>query len=276
MNIIVISLLTLLAVGSVSAIILYFVAKKFVVEEDPRIDEIEAVLAGANCGGCGYPGCRNFATACVKSDSLDKLLCPVGGASTMEQIADMLGMKAPVGEPKIAVVRCDGDCNHRPRNNHYDGVKSCAIAHNLYTGETGCSFGCLGWGDCELSCKFDAIHINPETLLPVVDEDKCTACGACVKACPKMLIELRKKGPNSHRIYVSCMNKEKGSTTIKHCSVGCIACSKCTKVCEFDAITVSQHHLAYIDDNKCTLCGKCVEVCPTSAIVEKNKPKINA
>lgn len=277
MNLILFSLLTLGIIGAVAAVILFFVAKKFYVFEDPRIDEVEAALPAANCGGCGFPGCRGFADACVKAESLDGLLCPVGGQATMDSVASILGKTASVSAPTVAVVRCNGTCENRPRNNDYDGVKHCFIAHNLYSGETNCSFGCLGFGDCEISCQFDAIKINPETLLPEVDEDKCTSCGACVKACPKMLIELRKKGPKSRRIYVSCRNEDKGHIARKGCTVACIGCGKCEKVCPHDAITIT-NNLAFIHDDKCKLCRKCVEVCPTSAITELNfpprKPKV--
>ena len=271
MNLILISLLTLGIVGAISAIILYFVAKKFHVYEDTRIDDVEAVLPAANCGGCGFPGCRGFANACVQAESFDGLFCPVGGNETMQKVADILGREAIVAAPTVAVVRCGGTCDHRPRMNDYDGVKHCFIAHNLYSGESGCSFGCLGLGDCEVSCEFDAIHVNPETKLPEVDEDKCTSCGACVKACPKLLIELRKKGPKSRRIYVSCRNEDKGHIARKSCDVSCIACGKCEKVCPHEAITIT-NNLAFIHDDKCKLCRKCVEVCPTNAIVELNFP----
>ena len=271
MNLILISLLILGIVGAISAIILYFVAKKFHVYEDTRIDDVEAALPAANCGGCGFPGCRGFANACVKSETFDGLFCPVGGNETMQKVADILGRTAVAVAPTVAVVRCGGTCDHRPRMNDYDGVQHCFIAHNLYSGETGCSFGCLGLGDCEVSCEFDAIHINPVTKLPEVDEDKCTSCGACVKACPKLLIELRKKGPKSRRIYVSCRNEDKGHIARKSCDVSCIACGKCEKVCPHEAITIT-NNLAFIHDDKCKLCRKCVEVCPTNAIVELNFP----
>jgi len=132
-------------------------------------------------------------------------------------------------------------------------------------GEAGCAFGCLGFGDCVAVCAFDAIHINPETGLPEVDADKCTACGACVKACPKMIIELRKKWPKNRAVYVSCVSKDKGAVVMKACKAGCIGCGKCVKVCAFDAITV-ENNLAYIDPQKCKLCRKCVNECPTGAI----------
>ena len=153
----------------------------------------------------------------------------------------------------------------------YDGAKSCAIAASLYGGETGCSHGCLGCGDCVAACQFDAIHMNPETGLPEVDEEKCTACGACVKACPKAIIELRAKGKKSRRVYVSCVNKDKGAVARKACTVSCIGCGKCVKTCPFEAITL-ENNLAYIDYNKCKSCRKCVEVCPQHTIIELNFP----
>lgn len=271
MNLIVVSLITLGVIGCLAAVILFFVAQKFKVYEDPRIDEVAAVLPGANCGGCGFPGCRGFAEGCVKAETMDGLLCPVGGAPTMEKVASILGRTVTATDPMVAVVRCNGTCANRPRNNRYDGAPSCQIVANLYGGETGCSFGCLGYGDCVAACQFGAIKINPDTLLPEVDDEKCTACGACVKACPKNIIELRKKGPKSRRIFVSCVNKDKGAMARKACTAACIGCGKCAKECPFGAITV-ENNLAYIDFTKCRLCRKCVAVCPTGAIHELNFP----
>lgn len=258
-------------VGILGALLLYIVAKKFSVVEDPRIEQVQNALPGANCGGCGYPGCGGFASACVSHETLEGLYCPVGGADTMERVAAILGREAVKKDPLLAVVRCNGNCAARPRTNVYDGACSCRIASALYGGDTGCSYGCLGLGDCVVACDFDAIHINPETRLPEVDEEKCTACGACVKACPKMIIELRKKGIRSRRIYVSCVNKDKGAVARKSCANACIGCSKCFKECAFDAITITDN-LAYIDHTKCRLCRKCVSQCPTGAIHELNFP----
>lgn len=279
MNLILIAVLSLGAIAILLALILYAASKKFAVYEDPRIARVGEVLPQANCGGCGYPGCGAFAEACVKAATLEGKYCPVGGAAVMGQVAEILGMAVQESEPQVAVVRCNGTCEHRPRLNTYDGAKSCAIAAALYGGETGCSYGCLGCGDCVSACTFDAIHMNPITQLPEVTDDKCTACGACVKACPKNIIELRPKGKKSRRIYVNCVNKDKGAITRKACNVGCIACSKCVKACAFDAIQVNDN-LAYIDPYKCRLCRKCVEVCPQHTITELNfpprKPKVDA
>lgn len=257
--------------GAGSAAILFLVGQRFKVEEDPRVEEVQEALPAANCGGCGFPGCAAFAVACVKAETLEGLNCPVGGQETMNRVASILGQTAPVTAKKIAVVRCEGTCDNRPRLNLYDGVSNCTIAAALYGGDTGCSWGCLGLGDCVESCAFDAIHINPATLLPEVVEDKCTACGACVKACPKDIIELRKQGPKSRRIYVSCVNKDKGAVAKKACAVACIGCGKCEKECKFDAITI-ENNLAFIIDDKCRLCRKCAPVCPTNSILELNFP----
>ena len=268
---ILIAVISLGVIGAIGAIILYLASKKFEVYEDPRIAQVQEILPAAHCGGCGYPGCSGFATACVISESLDGLFCPVGGSEVMGKVAGILGKEASSADATVAVVRCNGTCEARPKINQYDGVKSCAVASSLYGGETGCSFGCHGYGDCVTVCNFDAIFINPVTGIAEVIEDKCTSCGACVKACPKNLIELRKKGPKSRRIFVSCMNKDKGVIAKKACTNACIGCSLCFKECAFDAIKI-ENNLAYIDHNKCRLCRKCVDVCPTNAIHELNFP----
>lgn len=265
------TIITLCSIGVTAAGILYIVAQKFKVFEDPRIDDVEGVLPGANCGGCGFPGCRGFAEACVKAEELDTLFCPVGGNDCMAIVAKTLGKEALVKEPEIAVLRCNGTLANRPKQNLYDGAASCTISHNLYGGETGCNYGCLGLGECVEACNFDALHMNPETGLPVVDEEKCTACGACVEQCPRDLFELRPKGKKSRRIFVACRNMEKGPAKKIACAVDCIGCSLCLKECNFDAITI-ENNLSYIDPIKCKLCRKCVSVCPTNAIHELNFP----
>lgn len=270
-QIIIYTVLTLVGIGAAAAIILFFVAKRFKVYEDPRIDQVEEALPAANCGGCGYAGCRNFAEALVKQENWDGLYCPVGGNDTMAGCASILGREAVEQEARVAIVRCNGRPEFRPRTTEYDGAATCAISHSLYSGEGGCPHGCLGDGDCVAACTFDAIHMNPETGLPDVVDDKCTACGACVTACPRNIIELRKKNKKDRKIYVSCINEEKGAAAKKNCSVACIGCSKCFKICPFEAITM-ENNKAFIDSDKCKLCRKCVAECPTSAILEIGFP----
>ena len=267
------TIVAITVLGVVLAGVLYLIANKFKVEEDPRIDEVEKVMPGANCGGCGFAGCRAFAQACVEAPNLDNNFCPVGGNEVMKKVAAVLGMEVKEKAPMVAVVRCNGTCANRPVVNEYDGRQSCKVKAALYSGDTGCPYGCLGCGDCVEACQFGAISMDPETGLPVVDEEKCTSCGACVKACPKHIIELRNKGPKGRRVFVSCVNKDKGGVARKACSAACIGCGKCAKVCPFGAITM-ENNLAYIDFTKCKLCKKCVAECPTGAIHAVNFPVI--
>ena len=274
MNFILIAVCVLGAIALVAAVILFIVSKKFAVEEDPRLGQVVEALPGANCGGCGFPGCSGLAAALVKgadAGSIDGLMCPVGGTAVMGQVADLLGMAVANTYPMVAVVRCNGTCELRPRTAQYDGLRTCAAMNACGAGETNCGYGCLGCGDCVNACQFDAIHLNEETGLPEVDEEKCVACGACVKACPRHIIELRKKGLKGRRVYVRCVNKDKGPAAMKACKAACIGCGKCQKECQFDAITI-ENNVSYIDFTKCRMCRKCVAVCPTHAIVAVNFP----
>lgn len=189
----------------------------------------------------------------------------------MKKVAGILGIEAVAKAPSVAVVRCNGSCANRPVVNDYDGAKSCRVKAVLYSGDTGCAFGCLGCGDCAAACAFGALSMDPETGLPVVDQDKCSGCGKCVAACPKNIIELRAKGPRGMRVFVSCVNRDKGAVARKACSAACIGCGKCAKVCAQEAITVADN-LAYIDFTKCKLCKKCAAECPTGAIHAVNFP----
>ena len=275
MNFIIIAVIVLGVIALVASVILYVCSKKFAVKEDPRIAQVSAVLPQANCGGCGFPGCSGMADALVKAadnGSLDGLNCPVGGADVMTQVADLLGMAVANTDPMVAVVRCNGTCENRPRTVEYCGLRTCSAMNACAAGETACGYGCLGCGDCVAACQFGAIVINSATGLPEVDEDRCTACGSCVKACPRHIIELRKKGPKGRRVYVSCMNRDKGPAAKKACAVACIGCGKCEKECPFGAITV-EGNLSYIDIQKCRSCRKCEKVCPTGAIKAVNFPQ---
>ncbi len=265
------TIVSLSGLGAAAAIILYMAARKFKVYEDPRIDEVEDALPGANCGACGYPGCRAFAEAVVKADDLSELHCPVGGNETMQKVAEIMGQEIEEKDPLVAVVRCAGSFENAPAITRYDGPASCTIENTLYGGETACHYGCLGKGDCVDACDFEAIFMNNQTGLPYVIDNNCTACGACVEACPRDIIELRKRNKKDRKIYVSCVNQDKGGVARKACKVACIGCGKCVKVCPFDAITL-ENNLAYIDPNKCKLCRKCVPECPTNAILEVGFP----
>ena len=207
----------------------------------------------------------------MKAEDFSELNCPVGGNDTMQKVGGILGKHIEEKEPYIAVVRCSGSFEYRKKTNIYDGASSCTIAASLYGGDTGCAYGCVGMGECVDACDFEAMYMDEKTGLPVVIEDKCTACNACVKACPKDIIQLWPKGKKNRRIYVACINEDKAGPARKSCEVACIGCSKCVDECKFDAITV-ENVLAYIDYEKCKLCRKCVDVCPTHSIQEINFP----
>ncbi len=169
MSVLLTAVATLGAIGAGSAAILYMVGQKFKVEEDPRIQEVQDSLPAANCGGCGFPGCASFASACVKAESMDDLFCPVGGQDTMDKVATLLGRKAPVAAKKIAVVRCSGTCDSRPRLNLYDGASNCTIASALYGGDT-VLLRLPGVGRLRGFLYFRCDTHQPVTLLPEVVE----------------------------------------------------------------------------------------------------------
>lgn len=265
------SVLLLTSLGGVAAAVLYMVSKKFYVYEDPLIAEVEDILPAANCAGCGSPGCKSFAEKLVNTEDISDLFCPVGGNDVMKLVAEVLGKEVAEKDPTVAVMRCQGSCDVRPKTTIYQGPRSCAISAMVYSGETDCQYGCLGDGDCVNVCKFDAMYMDKITGLPVIITDKCTSCGACVEACPRDILEMRPKNKRDLKIFVSCLNEDKGGIAKRACEVACIGCSKCDDVCPKDAITML-NNLAYIDPVLCTLCRKCVPVCPTHSILETNFP----
>jgi Na+-translocating ferredoxin:NAD+ oxidoreductase RNF subunit RnfB len=261
MTVLLFTILTLSVLGILAAVILYFVAKKFNVEEDPRIDDVEKMLPGANCGGCGFAGCRAMAEALVTRDNISSLYCPVAGVDTMKSISSFLGKNVAEKSPMVATLRCGGTCEKRPKVNTYNGARSCAVVNTLYVGESGCAFGCIGYGDCVAVCPRDAIRIT-ERGVAEIDPQKCIGCGLCARTCPNHIIHLV---PDTVKTVVKCSSHNKGAQVRKVCSNGCIACGKCEKSCPSGAIKV-ENNLATIDYEKCTGCGICHDVCPVKCI----------
>lgn len=253
-----------LTVGSIAlvlSVVIVLVFRFFAVESDERVEQLTEMLPGANCGGCGYSGCSGYAAALCGGKDGDFTKCTVGGKETADQVAAFFGQAPGEYVPKVARVRCQGSDQHVSNRFAYRGTYSCASAHNLSNGPTSCAYGCLGLGDCERACPYDAIEmING---LSVIHEEKCVACGHCVVACPRNIIEIMPKYSNLY--LVACMNPLAGGEVKKGCDIGCIGCRRCFKACPYEAITM-EGNLAVIHQDKCQHCGECEKVCPTAAI----------
>jgi Na+-translocating ferredoxin:NAD+ oxidoreductase subunit B len=257
------AVLSLGLIGLVLGILLGYASKKFEVKVDERIPKIKEVLPGANCGACGFPGCDAYATAIIE-EGASISACPIGGAACASKIGEIVGAEVEAAvdgeqEKLVAFVKCAGSCSAKKIQGDLQGVGTCLEASQL-EGVEGCSYGCLGLGCCVKACKFGAISVVDGVA--IVDEEKCVSCRACVKACPKALIEMV---PVDKDYRVACSSKDIGKTTRENCSKGCIACKICEKNCPSAAIAVSDN-IAAVDYEKCTRCGICAAKCPVKVI----------
>ena len=261
MNPILTPVLLVVALGFIFAVILTIASKVFYVPVDETVIKLTEALPGANCGGCGFAGCADYAGALAADpEGVGPNKCPVGGADVAAQLASILGVEAGSSEPQVAVVMCNGNSNAAKTLSEYQGPQTCKFAASLFGGMSACKYGCLGLGDCTRACNFGAIKICDGVA--VVARELCTGCGACAAACPKHVIRI---APLKNKVVVQCQNADKGAQTLKACKNGCIGCGKCAKVCKFDAITIENNH-AFIDPDKCKNCGMCAKECPTKAI----------
>ncbi len=260
MNPIVLAIIIVTAIGLIGAVILVAASIFMYVPVDERVEQITAVLAGANCGACGCAGCADYAKSIVQ-DGAPVNKCTPGGAATAAAVAKIMGVEAGETVPMKAVVTCSGTCDKTSKKYEFEGVHSCLAVKGLYGGDGMCRFGCLGYGDCTRACAFDAIHVVDGVAK--VDRTKCTGCGACAAACPNHVISIVPE--HKRKPVVLCLNQDKGGDTRKACTAGCIGCMKCTKVCHFEAITV-ENNLARIDQEKCKGCQLCVKECPVGVI----------
>ncbi|ADO77377.1 RnfABCDGE type electron transport complex subunit B [Halanaerobium praevalens] len=262
-------LYSLVSMGGIAAVLaagLGFASERFKVEQDPRVGKVEDALPGVNCGACGYAGCSAFAEA-VAAGEAPVNGCPVGGDKVAAEVAEIMGADSDdSGDKLVAELLCAGGIKETAKSGKYQGIQTCKAANAVNGGEKSCQYSCLGFGDCESVCPFDAIYMS-ENGLPQIDPEKCTACGKCITECPRNILLL---APMSAQNHIRCSSHNSGKIVRKSCEVGCIACSLCAKVCPVDAIEIKDN-LAVIDYEKCVNCGKCAEKCPTGTIQFEGK-----
>ena len=256
-----IAIIVVTVIGILCAVMLSVASKVMAVEVDERVTQVRECLPGANCGGCGFPGCDGYAAALVEDPDLPLTLCAAGGNAAAQAVAAVLGREAGEVEAKVAFVHCRGTCESTSNKVDYHGIESCSAAKLLFGGAGQCTYGCMGLGDCAKVCPQDAICF--EGGIAHVDPRRCIGCGACAKACPNGVIAIQ---PAAAPVTVACSSKDKGAVVRKKCTAGCIGCGLCMRNCPHGAITV-QNNLAVIDYEKCTGCGTCQGVCPAKCII---------
>lgn len=259
MNEILIPVLIVAGMGLLFGIILAVASAIMAVPKDEKTETIRGMLPGANCGACGFSGCDGYAGALAAGDAQPGL-CPVGGAAVTKSISEYLGCDAGDTQPKVAVVHCLGSYDYTTDKVQYEGIPTCSGAASVAGGTASCQYGCMGLGDCMRACRYGAITVS--NGLAVIDPKLCKGCTMCTKACPKHLIFMT---PFWQQAVVLCSNCDKGADTNKVCKTGCIACRKCEKSCQYDAIHVVDSY-AVVDTSKCVGCGECAKNCPRHCI----------
>ncbi len=256
------SVLVLGALGAIFGALLAFASKIFYVEVDPKQAAVRECLAGANCGGCGYPGCDGYAAAVARGEAPCNK-CVACAPEMHAKIAEIMGASNEEAEKMVAFVPCSGCTDVAEPRFNYSGPEDCRAAM-LFGGKSNklCTFACIGLGNCVKACQFGAMHL--ENGVAKVDRSKCVGCGACVDACPKSIVKLI---PESQRVMPACSSHDKGAAVMKICKAGCIGCMKCQRECPAGAIEVKDF-LAVVDPEKCTRCGHCAEVCPRHIITD--------
>ncbi len=260
---------TMLLLAVLMAYVLGWANRAFHVEVDPRVEKINEALPGANCGGCGYPNCNEYAEAVVAGEAAPNR-CAVGGVSCAAAIADILGIKLEETWPHRPIVHCRAKNGDKLGMNPYRGEKTCSAA-NVISGVQACTYGCLGLGDCERACDFDAIHVTDG--LATVDYEKCTGCGACERACPRNIISMV-PFKTDKMLAITCSNKDPAKEVKAVCKVGCTGCGLCAKMAEMISMEGKIPSINYdkYDTSKLDDVEKAVEKCPAKALVFIGRP----
>ena len=249
-------------IGLVFAAIIALAYWRLRVWEDPRINVVAAMLPGANCGACGFPGCHGFAEQAV-AGNVKPAGCNVLNDDGAAAIAAYLGVSKGDANKRVARLLCAGGTNVTVMQADYRGLKTCAAASAVAGGGKGCNWGCLGYGDCAVSCEFGAITMNRYGL-PVVDIDLCTACGDCVDACPKGLFQVL---PLDQHLLVQCRSQLEGDGVLASCSVGCTTCNKCVVDAAPGLVSIERGVAVVHYEHNAQASPDAIRRCPTGAIV---------
>ena len=263
--------ITILSGIGVACGILIFLVYRFLPKEPEslkKVEEISACLPGVNCGACGFAGCFAYAQALAKDKNIfftNTCATVLRDPVMLTELEKTLEIEVdPSQIDKKAVVHCYGNS---AVTGDYTGIKSCKVATKLVGGNKRCPYGCLGYGDCVVICPNNAITIDKDMNVAVIDPEKCIGCGLCVKECPRGIIKLVSAKANI--VYQCSYESIKNIPGREKCDVGCLHCKKCFKVCESGAILWDEEKsVPNFDFSKCTMCGKCIEACPRNRLIE--------
>ena len=262
------ALLVLCGIGLVMAVLLAIGRKAFAVEVDKRFELLMDIMPGANCGGCGFPGCSGYANALVEGKAVPTA-CPPGGATLAEDIGKILGIAVEATEPMVALVACAGGDDASPKRSVYNGISDCKAAHAVAGGAKSCTYGCLGLGSCIDACAFDALYKTSNGLVRV-DPEKCTGCKKCVETCPRHIIKMV---PQKARVHVLCNNPQKAKDVKAVCSVGCTGCKICVKQAKSISVDGALAAVDYRNDTE--IPAAAALSCPQGAIFDAREYTLN-
>ena len=258
---ILIAALVMSVLGLIFGALLGVTGRVFAVPSNPKVEALRECLPGANCGACGYPGCDGYAAA-VAEGKAEVGACAVGGPTCTSKMAEIMGVSASSSVRMVATVACQGVSEFCAPKGEYHGMQDCVAASLVNNGVKACEYACLGLGNCERACPFDAIHVDPVKKIAVVDKEKCQSCKKCVAACPQHVLSMQ---PENRAVTVRCHNPGKGNALKEKDNHACIGCEACVKSCQFGALSM-ENGVPKIDYEKCMGCMACADACPTGAM----------